>query len=398
MRKNWLSNEGKKWVEKGIITEQQLQGIMGNYRFEPRNTNLILYMIAGVLCGLGILAAIAANWDYLLPLYKLLVLIVGMSGFYLTGEILTRRNRPQFGAIAIGLGVITFGGALILCGQIFQWTAYDARVFVLWSIISIASLYLYRNRSLFLLTLLLLMTGQIYSVNHFQSTSWGMLILTMLLSIYAEQVKSVTVTWSITVALIVQAIWAMTFGTTLSFGWIFPILLGIYILGELLKQTQWKEPLQFLATLTTFILVIVYTPSYSFYWQCSVVGLLAFAVILKLFRKEFSSIVELLLFLPFCFILLKPAVIYQLLTYVAAFSWSIYRMIQGMREGSRTKTNVGSILFLIAILNTYFNVAWDVIPRSVFFLSSGLLLFLINLFLQKQKARFNKYMAKGDAV
>jgi uncharacterized membrane protein len=394
MWKKWLRFEGGKWVKAGIITDEQLQLIMGSYRSEYKNPNLILYYIAGILFSLGILAEIAANWNNIPPLYKLLIITVGTSVFYLTGEILTRKQHPQLGAIATGLGVITFGSGLILCGQMFQWTPYDARVFILWSIISIASLYLYRKRSLFLLSLIIAVIGQIYSVLNFDSTSWGLLLVTIGLGLYAQQVKTPFMTWATTSALIIQTLWVMAYGTTLSFTWVFPVLLAFYVLADLLNQTPWKQPLQLLPTLTTFFLAIFITPD-SFTQGLLIAGLVTVSVIFKAIRKEYHQMMDLLLFLPFCFILIKPELaLYKLIYYIATFSWTIHMIIQGISKESRAKTNLGSLLFFITIFNTYFYVAWDFMPKSTFFLSSGLLLLLINLFLQKLKPRFSKYIAK----
>lgn len=392
MRKKWLRNEGEKWVKKGIIDEKQYQGIMASYGSDGKNPNSILYSIAGILFSLGILAAIATNWNNLPHLLRLLILILGTSGFYIAGEVLTRKNRTHLGAVAIGLGVVTFGSGLILSGQMFQWTAYDARVFILWSIVSIISLFLYRNHSLYLLTLALLTAGQVYSIFTFPSFSWGLLLLTFGLGFYAERVKRVSLVWSTVGTFIIQILLIIGWGTSLSLTWVIPILLAIYLLGDVLSSTQWKNPLQSLATFTTFLLAMG-IQQYEFHGEYvyTVAGLLVASVICKVIQKRSCEGFDLLLFLPFCFV----GPVFKLTNYIGVLTWSIYKIFLGKKRGSKATANVGMILFLITVLNTYFNGVWDFMPKPLFFLLSGLLLFIANLFLQSEKLRFAKYFSKG---
>ncbi|MDM5197662.1 GDYXXLXY domain-containing protein [Fictibacillus enclensis] len=58
---------------------------------------------------------------------------------------------------------------------------------------------------------------------------------------------------------------------------------------------------------------------------------------------------------------------------------------EGYRTEQRYQINWGIILFLLVTFIAYINLAWSFMPKSLFFLIGGILLFALYFFLQKKK-------------
>jgi uncharacterized membrane protein len=89
MSQRWLCREGEKWVREGIISENQWKQILSRKGEERSHW---LPVLSGILVGLGILSFVASNWDGIPPLMRLWILVISMGGFYIAGEIRTRKG------------------------------------------------------------------------------------------------------------------------------------------------------------------------------------------------------------------------------------------------------------------------------------------------------------------
>ncbi|MMZ62533.1 hypothetical protein D1872_247470 [compost metagenome] len=77
------------------------------------------------------------------------------------------------------------------------------------------------------------------------------------------------------------------------------------------------------------------------------------------------------------------------------FVFSGYLLWIGYREDWSNKVNAGTLLFLFSTFIGYIQVAWDFLPKSLFFLVGGLLLFALNAFLQRQRRKLLHDEDKG---
>lgn len=165
MSNKWLQREGRTWVEKQIITREQYEEILNLYPETPQRMSQMLPILASVLIGLSLLTFVASNWEVIPQIARLAVLVVTTVGFYFSGYVSYRREHTWVGQGLLGLGVVSFGASMILIGQMFHLVAYDAGVFVLWSLAGLGVLYLYRRTFFLLLLSALLLGGQIYAIS-----------------------------------------------------------------------------------------------------------------------------------------------------------------------------------------------------------------------------------------
>jgi len=112
---NWLFSQLKKWVKDGIISGEQAEKIRSRYSKDSKITNFIsaLLVFGGVLVGLGLILAMASNWQGFSSTIKILIILLFVSGFNYLGyhfyQVPKRRNLSQtfflMGAFAFGAGV-----------------------------------------------------------------------------------------------------------------------------------------------------------------------------------------------------------------------------------------------------------------------------------------------------
>ncbi|UUZ84479.1 DUF2157 domain-containing protein [Paenibacillus sp. P26] len=85
MSRKWVEKEGPGWVERGIVTRDQVDRILALYE-DKKHAARLLPVLGSILVGLGILSFIAANWQDIPRLVRLALIVVLMAGFYGSGE------------------------------------------------------------------------------------------------------------------------------------------------------------------------------------------------------------------------------------------------------------------------------------------------------------------------
>ncbi|MFC4075993.1 DUF2157 domain-containing protein [Salinithrix halophila] len=399
MSRKWLKKEGEEWVKEGIVTEGQLRHILERY---PAKTiqGQLLPILAAVLIGLAILSYTASNWNGIPPLVRLSILIAAIATFYGAGEIRTSRGHSHTGASLTGLGVICFGAAMILVGQMFHLTAFDARLFILWGLSALGALYLYRHPALFFLPFLILTASQIYSVATFDRFSWITAVLfTLGLAWDAQRRGGSLYRWLTGVGIVFQAMMGVV-AAEISPLWMVGVAAAVYTLTEVFQIPGWAFPLRVPAMAVGFISTLLWfyqspqeVVKYDLFalpdWRWTApIFLILFS--LSLWRKksegQFSDTVGWILFLPWYFLTqAMPEGIHTVIYLLVLYTFTVHTLMQGFKKESRLRINTGILLFLLVTLNAYFNLAWDFLPKSLFFFIGGLLLFGLNFLLQRRK-------------
>lgn len=397
MSNKWLQREGSSWVEKEIISQQQYEEIVKLYPASPRRITQILPILASVLVGLSLLTFVASNWDGISHVVRMVILLLTMAGFYTSGFYVYRKGHSWVGQGLLALGVVSFGASIILIGQMFHLIAYDARLFVLWSLAGLGMLYLYRQTLFFLLTAALLFVGQIYAMVSFQEASWVLLGLTIFgLGAFAYQSKHLYF-GSIMAFLIGLQTILIIVSENVAWSWVSLVPMGIYAAGLGLGDkpmakgfVAWPSAFGFaFSTLMIFVHEHTYDePEFlantlSFFILFSV--LFAFSIWKS--SREKGNWLPLLLFLPLFYLPFGD------IAYLAViFIYSSLLIYLGDEEDHRWKSNMGIFLFMFSSFVGYIQLAWDFLDKSLFFLVGGLMLFVIHWILRKRE----HWMGKGE--
>ncbi len=405
MNKKWMRNEGQKWVEDKIITDEQLDLIVARYpdTNDKRKVTGILPVLASILIGIGILSIIASNWGEISPLARLSLLIVIMLGFYYTGERNLKNSNATLGTSLNILGIISFGASIILLGQTFHLNAVDARLFVFWSLPAVYYLFRDRHKLYFFLLFVLTVGGQLYSLNEFQSFSYLLLVIFLIciggyVFLYPRTLES----WLFTSGLSLQAL-MFVIVQDINFLWFFLFGFALFTAGLWVEKKVFKQPFNRLGTLIGFGfaygLYFMLTNDFSSDFELPapyvflpiLIVILALSIIGKRRENLYMHAWELLIFVPF-FYLVKVAdpLLVGLVYLLVMFVYSGFKLAQGYRNENRSQINFGIVLFLLVCLMGYFNLAWSFMPKSIFFLLGGILLFILNAFLQRKKMQILK--------
>ncbi|MCZ8519005.1 MULTISPECIES: DUF2157 domain-containing protein [Paenibacillus] len=406
MSRKWVEKEAPQWVEQGIVTREQASRILALYQ-DKRHAAGLLPILGSILVGLGILSFIAANWQELPELLRLFILMVFMGGFYTSAEVLRRRGQEKLATALAGLGVMTFGGGIILVGQMFHLVAHHAGSFILWALAGAAAAYLYRSRYLALLALLLFDIAQWYSVSQFSGFSYAAFLL-MAAALYVPVMKwnSALLTWCGALSWTVHSLmWAVS--EDLSFLWMFVPAMALYAAGDWLRQREGGYALQ-TAPLAAAYGFAVFMALFQSEWDGrmleelraepqyyvpALILVLAVSLAGKFRQNRASSAFEWILLVPYVYLPSGHGVLYLL----ALFFFSFYVLWRGYAEEFRFKINFGTLLFICSTLVAYGKLTWDFMDKSLFFILGGLILLALGWFLNRRKNQILDEAKGGDS-
>ncbi|WP_276916144.1 DUF2157 domain-containing protein [Aneurinibacillus aneurinilyticus] len=402
MSRKWVEEESRQWVERGIITEEQRRQIAELYPYK-RSISEKLPVFGALLVGAGILTFVASNWSAIPQLFRLMLIVLTMSGFYVFGYRNEERGAKAFGISLLALGVITFGAGIFLTGQMFHLIAYDARAFIIWSLPAILLAWMYRGRLLYFLALVILNAGQLYSAISFQQFSWLLLVLLLIgAGGYALQNRQRVIFTALTPSILLHGLLYLIVENQ-AIGWLILMSAILYAVLDWLSDRQARIAGQLGTLISAFFLDVFFifflgemnneqAPLAATFFILFA-GAFVLSYLGKRKHSEALTLVEWTIFLPFFYWKAGGDVMYLLILFV----FSGYLLWIGHREEWSSKVNAGTLLFLFSTFVGYIQVAWGFLPKSLFFLVGGLLLFVLNAFLQRQRHKRLRDEGKGGS-
>jgi uncharacterized membrane protein len=398
--KKWLRREGTKWVEENIISDQQLEQLLNRYEQE-RSSNM-LPILASILIGLGILTFIASNWDGIDYIARVALILIVMCGFYIAGERVHMKGNARLGNGLLGIGVISFGAGIFLLGQMLHFQSYDAKPIIFWSLSSLLVVQFWKSRFLLLLSIAIVTVGQMYSM--FQFSSFSIILGLLLLFgvghfVFHRSDALISVAFSI--SYLVSAL-LFVIGHELNYQYLYVFYLALYLLSDLLKKKELTRPIQ-LSMLIGAVLVTIFTifwlDLFLMYEQPSMNGMTLYAVFIAvllffffMMKRKTFDVIDGIMFLPIFYIGWVVDYLYLLILFI----YSICLLFIGYREELTEKASFGTILFLITAFVGYIQLAWDFMPKSLFFLIGGAILFVLSWILEKRRRSLVKGVGKND--
>jgi uncharacterized membrane protein len=141
----------------GLISDDQRQAIFTHFRLgdAPNRLLLILSIIGGIMVAAGLILVMAANWDRIPELAKIISGLGLMVGCHLGGWWL--RQTGRFHAASEGLnliGSLLFLGNIALLGQVFNLSSRPQNAILLWLVGIAPTAFLLRSKPQHVLTLL----------------------------------------------------------------------------------------------------------------------------------------------------------------------------------------------------------------------------------------------------
>ncbi|REE55456.1 putative membrane protein [Paenibacillus taihuensis] len=398
MNRKWLQQEGQTWTQKGIITSDQLQRILALYPEQKRAIGIIP-LLGSILVGLGILSFVAANWQQIPQLIRLLIIGLAMIGFYTSGETFRRRGHDKLGVALIGLGLLTFGAGIVLIGQMFHLQAYDVTSFIVWGTAGLLLTWLIKSRYLFIITLLIFTCLQWYNsteLNRFSFIAFAIMVVG--LGYYWLKRPNTLLAWLLAASFTIQSILLVTVHDW-AFSWFFIPVWLLYTAMDWTRERKSVYPFQAIPLIAAFVhnlfIVLFWNDSNdsSFlkdlsaqpaWFVLALVVLFALSLAGKYRRGRLASGVDWILALPFFYLAHGADAAYL----ITLFLFSLYLLWRGYAEEWAVKINLGTILFLTSTMAAYGKLAWDFMDKSIFFIIGGILLLALSWFLNRRKKQF----------
>jgi uncharacterized membrane protein len=115
---------------------------------------LVAVILGAILLGAGVLLFVAAHWDRISPLARML-LVLSMLVFFHALGLLTRDRFDGFATAMHAIGTVSAGAAIALIGQIFNMQEHWPSAVMLWALCAACGWALLRDQFQQILTLLL---------------------------------------------------------------------------------------------------------------------------------------------------------------------------------------------------------------------------------------------------
>ncbi|MCA0969629.1 DUF2157 domain-containing protein [Halobacillus litoralis] len=394
MNRNQISKESSKWVVEKIITEDQRQQLLE--RYPKRRHQPLLLTFAAIFIGLSFLTFIASNWSDMDDLLRMGLIVFFLTAFYVSGERVYAKYSKPLGISFFLIALLIFGAGIFLVGQMYHYTSYSAFPFLIWSVAAYGLFYLSKEKTFFVATVIILTTGQIYSGFVFQQLHWlsaGLFLIGLGLSVY--KMKDTILTTLFGASFLIQSL-ILVMSEDLHYYWLMVFFLVLYLIDDLVVNKGQLRVFKTMSVTAVFFLHVIGVFLLGEEWisratESSFLFFLVWAVLFvgAVIRAALSSTnyywVDLLLFVP----VFKFA-IGDVLSLGILFIYSLIWLVFGYRTEVSRWVNKGTAAFLFTTFLAYFQLAWDSMNRSLFFLLGGLLLFILSFLLERKRRSVHK--------
>jgi uncharacterized membrane protein len=149
-----------RWHTAGLLDDQTAAAIRTYEQSQEKPSSrqwqvLVALILGGILLGAGVLLFVAAHWENVSPLVRL-IMVLSMLVFFHGLGLLVHDRFPGFATAMHAIGTISAGAAIALVGQIFNMQEHWPSAVLLWAICAAAGWLLLRDQFQQTLTLLLL--------------------------------------------------------------------------------------------------------------------------------------------------------------------------------------------------------------------------------------------------
>lgn len=384
-----LEKEGKKWVEDGIITEEQLTLISNRYTKQDANVLVILFAI--LLTSLALLTFIFSDWAQVAHLSRVIIILGFTISLYILGDQLYNKKHILYGISFIILGYIGFAASLFLVINNYEVVLYNSWPFVLLSLTGLGLYFIYNHLLLFYLSIVILTFGQLFSEFSYTTYSYALLaILIIGFGYFTIRHANKLVAYLFGISLVINLV-SLALSFEGNYYWFIVYMFAFYLVAHFIPNEVLSKPFKLLSLGSMFIYnMFQATWLQDGYYQDEIklsglflvilLILVAFMIIIK--RVTFKTIdyVYLLLFIPTIYL---PYA--SLITILILFTLSAALLIIGYKHERHQLITYGTVAFLLSTLTVYIEFAWNVMNKSLFFLIGGLILFSFSLLLERNR-------------
>jgi uncharacterized membrane protein len=139
-----------RWMSAGVVDAATAERIRAFESAEEKPVGqrwqvLIALVLGGILLGSGVLLFVAAHWDQVSPIARLL-LVVGMLAVLHLGAIAAAERFAGMATVLHGVGTVAAGAAIGMVGQIFNMQEHWPAAVLLWALCAAAGWWWLRDQ------------------------------------------------------------------------------------------------------------------------------------------------------------------------------------------------------------------------------------------------------------
>lgn len=329
--------------EKSNISDEQMKMIMAEYEIsgKPYNFMRIILTIGAVLVLLGILSFIASNWQEMGKMPKFLLIVVSYLGISIASFKL-ENAYPKLSESLLLIGAGIFGAGIFLIGQMFHFGGHFTSAFLLWIIGILPTVYLLKDKPMFVLSIIL---GYLFVNGHIALDSFPLIALILLAIYYCLN----------------------RYLDNFSLGLFLINLLALNLLAVYIGTTRAINIRDYFGIIYFAVgLLMIYMPIKNNRFIVRLQGNLVFG--LAGIYLTFENAWEFL------------DTYAGTASIIFAISFAIYLLYLVKQE------NLIALAFVcITIFRYYVDTLYDFMPKSLFFLSSGLILIAFGYFIERKR-------------
>ncbi|MEX2249884.1 MAG: DUF2157 domain-containing protein [Parvibaculum sp.] len=413
------------WIERGWVTAANADAILLSAS-EPgastRRMPAMLAILGAVLIGFAVMSFVAANWQDISKLTKLILIFAAMWTAYGAAFALEKRGHSNFAQAAVLIGLGLFGGGIMLIAQIYHIVTDDPGGVLAWCIAALATAWLLPSRPALALGILLAVVWSWFALEMNDSTPHWTFWLA----------------WGAAAALALRLSWTPAFHLVLIAGFLWQAINGDAIIDAIGFSPAQFTILVIMGALTLWLAALVFSgrsarlaavaEAYGIAVAFALVGILqtdpgsgeqaASSVAGPLFIAAGIAVLGVLgglavmrgglpaRHLAGIATLAALAVAYPFISdangalvpwaYAAAIlALAAWLVSYGAARGSRFAVNFGFVAFAAEVLWLYFETLGSLLDTALFFALGGVLLIVGSLVLERMRRRIVRTAAEG---
>lgn len=147
MYRGRLERDLRVWTEKGLIDRATAGRLLADYDQRDSSFSLgrVLMVIAALLLGGAVLLLIAANWEVIPRVARLVGIVALIWSAHLAAALLRNRGALRLSEAVLVAGVLFFGGAIALVGQMYHLSGDATEAALAWFAGATIAALLYRS-------------------------------------------------------------------------------------------------------------------------------------------------------------------------------------------------------------------------------------------------------------